>query len=118
MMLYANGYGVARDTSRAIHYACRLDTAKAEMEARVAYLASGALAHDDQPFDLCDHITSGRMGGVCAAIDAGRVDADEHLVVADLGPLDVPQFQAVGRAVRVSGDRLHGLQLVRAAQRP
>ena len=70
MMLYANGYGVPRDLDRAIHHACRLDTAKAEMEGRVAHLASGAL--DDQPFDLCDHITSGRMGAVCAAIGERR----------------------------------------------
>lgn len=72
MMLYANGYGVPRDSGRAIHYACRLDTAKAEMEARVAWLASDAAAHDSQPFDLCDHITSGRMGAVCAGIKEGR----------------------------------------------
>jgi uncharacterized protein YecT (DUF1311 family) len=68
MMLYANGYGVPRDAGRAIHHACRLDTAKAEMEARVSYLASSAAAQDSHPFDLCDHITSGRMGGVCAGI--------------------------------------------------
>ncbi|MFC5461540.1 lysozyme inhibitor LprI family protein [Massilia niabensis] len=74
MMLYANGYGVARDTDRAIYHACRLDAAKAEMEARVDYLASGSVASDRQPFDLCDHITSGRMGGVCAAIGEGRDD--------------------------------------------
>lgn len=73
MMLYANGYGVARDTDRAIYHACRLDTAKAEMEARVAHLASGPVA-DGQAFDLCDHITSGRMGGVCAAIGEERDD--------------------------------------------
>jgi uncharacterized protein YecT (DUF1311 family) len=72
MMLYANAYGVPRDADRAIHHACRLDTAKAEMEARVAYLASNAAAHDSQPFDLCDHITSGRMGAVCAGIREGR----------------------------------------------
>jgi hypothetical protein len=72
MMLYANGYGVARDTDRAMVHACRLDTAKAEMEARVAHLSSGAA--DGQPFDLCDHITSGRMGGVCAAIGEERDD--------------------------------------------
>lgn len=73
MMLYANGYGVPRDTDRAIYHACRLDTAKAEMEGRIAHLASGAAA-DGAPFDLCDDITSGRMGGVCAAIDTGRKD--------------------------------------------
>lgn len=72
MMLHANGYGVARDTDRAIYHACRLDTAKAEMEIRVDYLASGSVASDGQPFDLCDHITSGRMAGVCAAIGERR----------------------------------------------
>lgn len=74
MMMYANGYGVARDTDRAIYHACRLDTAKAEMEARVAHLASPAAAAEPHPFDLCDHITSGRMGGVCAAIGEERDD--------------------------------------------
>lgn len=74
MMLYANGYGAARNIDRAIYHACRLDTAKAEMEARIGYLASPAAAADRQPFDLCDHITSGRMGSVCAAIGESRAD--------------------------------------------
>lgn len=74
MMLYANGYGVARDADRAMYHACRLDTAKAEMEARISYLGSSAAAHDSHPFDLCDHITSGRMGAVCAGISEGRAD--------------------------------------------
>ena len=74
MMLHANGYGTPRDAGRAIYHACRLDAAKAEMELRVGYLASPAAAADTHPFDLCDHITSGRMGGVCAAIGKGRDD--------------------------------------------
>ena len=74
MMLYANGYGVARDLERAVYHACKLDSAKAEMEIRVGYLASAAAASDGQPFDLCDHITSGRMGGICAAISQGRAE--------------------------------------------
>lgn len=74
MMLHANGYGTPRNLDRAIHHACKLDTAKAEMEGRVGYLASPAAASDRQPFDLCDHITSGRMGGVCAAIQETRAD--------------------------------------------
>ena len=74
MMLSANGYGAPRDLERAIYHACKLDTAKAEMEGRVAYLASPAAATDGQPFDLCDHITSGRMGGVCSAISEDRDD--------------------------------------------
>jgi uncharacterized protein YecT (DUF1311 family) len=66
MMLYANGYGVARDTDRAIHHACILDfIAKSEMESRITHLAEGTT--QDKPFDLCDDITSGHMGAVCAA---------------------------------------------------
>ena len=78
MMLYANGYGVAPDADLAVYYACRLDTAKAEMEGRVAYLASNTVAHDSHPFDLCDHITSGRMGAVCAGISEGRAGRIRH----------------------------------------
>ncbi len=74
MMLHANGYGTARSTERAIYHACKLDTAKAEMEGRVAYLASPAAVSDRQPFDLCDHVTSSRMGAACAAIGEGRAD--------------------------------------------
>ena len=71
MMLHANGYGTARDPDRALYHACRLTSAKAEMEGRVTYLATRP-AVDGQPFDLCDHVTSGRMGAVCAALGEGR----------------------------------------------
>ena len=67
MMLYANGFGVPRDTDIALHYACSLDfAAKAEMEGRVAHLANGLPA--GAVFDQCDDITSGRMMAVCATI--------------------------------------------------
>ena len=72
MMLYANGYGVARDADRALSYACRLDSAKAEMEGRVAYLTGGAPVSVGQPFDLCDHATSGRLSAVCADLRETR----------------------------------------------
>jgi uncharacterized protein YecT (DUF1311 family) len=73
MMMYANGFGVPRDTGIAIHYACSLDfAAKAEMEGRVAHLAAGLPA--GAVFDQCDDITSGRMMAVCAAIRASQAD--------------------------------------------
>ncbi|QOY95661.1 DUF1311 domain-containing protein [Massilia sp. UMI-21] len=67
MMLYANGFGVPRDTDIAVHHACRLGfTAKAEMEGRIAHLTGprrpGAV------FDQCDDITSGYMLTVCAGL--------------------------------------------------
>jgi uncharacterized protein YecT (DUF1311 family) len=67
MMLHANGYGVARDTDRAIHHACSLDfTAKAEMAGRIDHLARGL--GPGKPFDQCDDITSGYMGAICAGL--------------------------------------------------
>ncbi|ALK97418.1 hypothetical protein AB595_12590 [Massilia sp. WF1] len=65
MMMYANGDGVAQDSDRAIHHACTLDfVAKAEMEGRIAHLAKGP--QPGKRFDLCDDVTSGSMGAVCA----------------------------------------------------
>lgn len=75
MMLYANGFGVPRNTDIAIHHACMVDfAAKAEMEARIAHLAAGLPAN--AVFDQCDDITSGRMGTVCASI---RQDEDRRV---------------------------------------
>jgi uncharacterized protein YecT (DUF1311 family) len=71
MMLYANGFGVQRDTDRAIHYACSLDfIAKAEMEGRIKHLAHGL--GNGKPFDQCDDITSGYMGTICAGIQQSQ----------------------------------------------
>lgn len=87
MMLYANGFGVARDTDIAIHFACSLDfAAKAEMEARVAHLARGLPG--GAIFDQCDDVTSGLMGTVCAEIaatqesrvQAARLDRVAHTI--------------------------------------
>jgi uncharacterized protein YecT (DUF1311 family) len=80
MMLYANGFGVQRNTDIALHYACQLDfVAKAEMEGRVEHLTSGRPGK--APFDQCDDITSGYMGGICAAIseDLGKRVRDARM---------------------------------------
>lgn len=84
MMLSANGFGVARDTDVAIHYACVPPfAAKAEMEGRIAHLAA-LPAGSNKPFDQCDDITSGRMGAVCAA---SREDQDERVRLSRLDRL-------------------------------
>ena len=75
MMLYANGYGVERNPDVAIHYACSLDfVAKSEMEHRIAHLAGdpAEVRSPGKPFDLCDDITSGVMGAVCADLRASQ----------------------------------------------
>ena len=93
MMLYANGYGVARDMDRAMHHACIVDyISKGEMESRIAHLAAGP--KQDEYIDACDDIQSGYMGGVCSArreTQAGRI-RDARLERAARG------LPAVGRA--------------------
>ena len=68
MVIYANGVGATRNLPLALHYACRLQGADAEMEGRVQHLekllASSWSGHD---FELCQDITSGFMMGHCAA---------------------------------------------------
>lgn len=104
MMLYANGFGVQRDTDMAIHYACGLEfIAKAEMEHRIEHLA--AAPRDNVPFDQCDDITSGQMGSICAAI---RERQDDRVRVARLdrivGTLS-PQSRSAFAKLRAAAER-------------
>ncbi|WP_426191919.1 lysozyme inhibitor LprI family protein [Massilia sp. DWR3-1-1] len=99
-MLYANGLGVARNTDVATFYACSTGAAHAEMAARVAHLATLAPA---ARFDLCDDITSGRMGGECAAIAASRAERIETAYFARLrATLSGPQARAFDRLVKAN----------------
>lgn len=73
MMLYANGFGVQKNSRIALHYACQVPGAPAEVESRVSRLVariasddSGVAAKDSAIFDLCDDVTSGYLGGYCA----------------------------------------------------
>ena len=79
MMLYANGYGVSVNHDLALKYACSLPAAPAEMDGRVAHLHQRALHHEATPFDQCDDITSGYMGGQCAQIQ-DRLDSKARTV--------------------------------------
>ncbi|RPH62156.1 MAG: DUF1311 domain-containing protein [Acidobacteria bacterium] len=76
MMLYANGFGVSRDPSIALKYACSTFSALAEMRGRVSYFADqlrdAGTADVGRVFDICDHITSGLGAGECMLIESRR----------------------------------------------
>jgi len=66
-MIYANGKGAARNFDLALKFACEVDGAPAENEARFDHLLKLKEEHwtgDD--FNLCDDATSGLMQGWCA----------------------------------------------------
>ncbi|EHL30397.1 lysozyme inhibitor LprI family protein [Legionella drancourtii] len=77
-MIYANGKGVKRDLSIAIHYACMMDAAPIEMEERVKHLYKMRDKKDlIDTFDICDDITSGYMITVCLGIKQGQEKAQQ-----------------------------------------
>jgi uncharacterized protein YecT (DUF1311 family) len=57
MQLYANGLGVSRDPDLATAYACQIEGAPAEKDARVLHMQ--ALKSKPEHVDYCDDITSG-----------------------------------------------------------
>jgi uncharacterized protein YecT (DUF1311 family) len=66
-MVYANGVGGGREVKLALHDACELDGAEAEMEARIGQLHSlPAERTPAHPFSVCDAATSGFLGGMCS----------------------------------------------------
>ena len=94
MMLYANGYGVDKNPELATHYACSLDAAQAETEARVEHLQNDG--PPGRAFDYCDDITSGYAGAQCAAMQAeladGQRDARLDRYAHSLAPRLRPAF--------------------------
>lgn len=80
---YANGWGGPRDMDMAIHMACGIEDAPAATQARIEHLQ--ALAKQGpgaKPFGICDDITSGLSGGVCAAHHAALEDQRRDRILA------------------------------------
>lgn len=104
MMLYANGFGVRKDSDIAIHHACKLEfIAKAEMEARIAHLASPQSA--GAIFDQCDHITSGHMGAVCAATSERQAAHSRKARLDRQARMLTPSAQRALTQLRAAADR-------------
>ncbi|MGI4717117.1 MAG: lysozyme inhibitor LprI family protein [Janthinobacterium lividum] len=76
MMIYANGLGVPRDYTLARKAACEAGGAPAEIEGRLAHLdeMEAGRAGPAPSIDICDDITSGYMGGWCAALASERAE--------------------------------------------
>lgn len=77
MTIYANGLGVKRNLDLAIHYACRIEGAPAEMQGRIEHLAAMKTATAPETFHFCQDVTSGLAMGYCAA-HMERVDKAER----------------------------------------
>ena len=66
-VIYANGTGAERDLDLALHAACRLEHAPMAMESRIRHLDRlRSEGPGDEPFSICDDITSGISMGICA----------------------------------------------------
>ncbi|WP_058717487.1 hypothetical protein [Sphingomonas sanguinis] len=80
---YANGWGGPRDLNMAIHMACGIDDAASATQARIEHLQKLTVqGPGPKPFALCDDISSGMSGGVCAAHNARLADRDRGRTIA------------------------------------
>lgn len=105
MMIYANGYGVTRDLRLAKKFACETEGAPAELDGRLAHLDAMAQASGvEEPFDLCDDITSGYMMGFCARRSADAATADRNRRVKALTAAWSPEVRAGFAKVRAAAD--------------
>lgn len=84
MQIYANGRGVTRNLDLATAFACTIESAPAENDARVLHLQAMKTEAAPKPFDICDDITSGFAGGACAARDATLKDAVRDRQIANV----------------------------------
>lgn len=115
MMVYANGEGVPRDLALARRFVCEHDSAQAEVRSRLAQLQHLETGEPSARFDLCDHVTSGEMGGVCAGRKAGVAHqarlGDWQALQSDWTPAQRTAWHAVREAadtyfLRVSGNEI------------
>ncbi|WP_294304714.1 hypothetical protein [uncultured Sphingomonas sp.] len=79
---YANGWGGAHDIDRAIHMACGIDDAASATEDRIRHLQAMAGKPGGKSFAICDDISSGASGGICASHHARLRDQSRRRLIA------------------------------------
>jgi hypothetical protein len=97
-MIYANGYGVTRNLELALMYACEIEAAPAEMDARIRHieqLGKSGSEKPDHPLDFCDDITSGYAQGFCQSLISDRKSADRAVKLAKLPFNGDKKFEAL-----------------------
>ena len=94
---FANGDGVERDFSAAIHFICRMGMASAERWSMLEHVLSMERGLTDEPLDFCAFNTSRDGGIICAA----RRDDEE-------GPQLERRFEAV--RARFAGPAIEALR--------
>ncbi|WP_051780346.1 lysozyme inhibitor LprI family protein [Janthinobacterium agaricidamnosum] len=108
MMLYANGFGVAKNSPLAVKYACSIAAAPAEMSGRIEHLNDIARKGGKEAFDLCDDITSGAMMGYCQQISerqAAKARGHQvNSVAKTLPPAQQAALSEVQKALQVFAD--------------
>jgi len=100
MQIYANGDGVKRNPDLATAFACTLDGAPFENQARVSHMQD--LKQHPERVDFCDDITSGLAQGQCAyhnsRMDAVGRDARLNALVASFPPAARAAFAPLKKA--------------------
>jgi hypothetical protein len=113
-VLYANGEGVDKNLPLALRFACEAGGAPAEISTRLDHIESLAtrIIIRDEKLNFCDDITSGFMGGFCAASVSELADQKRlrsfDAMSAQMNPA---QRQAFAQLIDKEADysRAHGM---------
>ena len=98
---FANGWGVKRDSNRAIAFVCHASDVPAELNGMVAdLLKRDTVAVDQNPFLFCDKITSGEHGGECAAFEGDKHSAERERIITKLQSAYTPAQKLALTALR------------------
>ncbi|WP_158807368.1 lysozyme inhibitor LprI family protein [Beijerinckia sp. L45] len=89
--IYANGRGATRNLDIASAYACLLDGAPAEIDARILHLAAMKASPKPEPFGFCDDATSTILLNQCGAHDAAAQDVVRKKRLAALAATLAPE---------------------------
>jgi hypothetical protein len=102
MMIYANGAGVPRNYDLAAGFACDVGGAPAELEGRLGAIDDMRRGSATKPeLDLCDHATSGFMGGACAGHQERIASVWRRAKKAKaIASLPKPELDALERAAK------------------
>lgn len=103
-MIFANGWGTARDLDAATYFLCRAgnEMAPAEHWSMLQFVDGLRTGKGKGKLDYCEHITSGMGGTWCASLDLERNRAEWErraaAVERDLKPEARPAFAALRKA--------------------
>ena len=111
-VIFANGWGVARDVETATWFLCRAgeEMAPFEQAGMLEHLAAMRGAAEPEDLDYCSQVTSGHGMSFCAGLDFDRAAAAWEPRLATVATALAPAARDALSALRAAADRFSELE--------